>query len=435
MGRFSLDSDPTIATTSSRRVGWTIRLVPRLGFAAICLAVPLCFTTTRQNWVESDPAISQAQGHAHPDLSRRFEIPASVGLDMRRPAQGDERTSVELLSPHLTAALAQVGAADAQAAAARELAGQEHRSAEGEPARSAALKGALPESRKQVEGLRTSMSATDKAYEGRLSNDLAATHTLDALRLIAGDARTLLREATNYVLTKTPTAPLEGQRAEWLARDLSRALTQIEQLEAEAAEKRAKAKVSLEKASGMLDGERRKSEEPRGDVAEGKLSDAALVERADAAEQERARAVSAREVAEQTLTETAGALARERAAAVSTHEDLDKARLERDAARALLVGVARLKEALDNQREATVSLARDLAAARADNDKLRAERRSAQIEPPLKPRSGRAAAATGQVKVISRKAARNKVRNPSRVTRVRSIVLPYSLWPRHSTIE
>ncbi|TIL70106.1 MAG: hypothetical protein E5Y70_31965, partial [Mesorhizobium sp.] len=58
-----------------------------------------------------------------------------------------------------------------------------------------------------------------------------------------------------------------------------------------------------------------------------------------AAEQERARAVSATERAEQTATETAQALARERAAAASTHEDLDKVRLERAAARALLVRV------------------------------------------------------------------------------------------------
>jgi hypothetical protein len=148
----------------------------------------------------------------------------------------------------------------------------------------------------------------------------------------------------------------------------------------------------------------------------------------DAAEQERKRA-------EQTATETAQALALERAAAVSTHEDLDKARLERDAARALLVGVARLKEALDKQREVTVSLARDLAAARADNDRLRAERRSAQIEPPLKPRAGRAAAAAGGVKAVSQKTARSKVRNPSRIARVRSLTLPYPLRPRQATLE
>ncbi|RUZ28688.1 hypothetical protein EN953_24730, partial [Mesorhizobium sp. M7A.F.Ca.CA.001.04.1.1] len=155
----------------------------------------------------------------------------------------------------------------------------------------------------------------------------------------------------------------------------------------------------------------------------------ARVER-QAAELERAKAVSAKERAEQAATETAQALARERTTAVMNREDLDRARIEREAAaQALLVRVAKLKEALDEQRQATVSLARDLAAARGDNDRLRTERRSAQIEPPLKPRSGRAAAS--QVKAVSKKI--GKVRNPSRMTRVRSITLPYSLLPRHVT--
>ncbi|TIL28742.1 MAG: hypothetical protein E5Y85_31435 [Mesorhizobium sp.] len=328
------------------------------------------------------------------------------------------------------------------------------------------------------------MAAADRVRQEQLRNELAAARTVDALRRIAGDTRTMLREATNYVFTEMPAAHLERQRAGWVARDLSRAQAQIEQLEAEAAEDRAKAKASLAQATGMLDDERRKSEDLRGDLAEVKLSNAALMERADAAEQERtnavtarerveqtaaetegalareraaaasileelkkarlerdaaeqerARAVTARERVEQTATETAHALARERAAAVSTHEDLDKARLERDAARALLVQVARLKEALDKQREVTVSLFRYLAAARADNDRLRAERRSAQIEPPLKRRAGRAAAAAGGLKAVSQKTARSKARDPSRIARVRSLTLPYPLRPRQATLE
>lgn len=426
------DSDSTTATASPPHVRRPIGLVPLFGVAAICLAVPLGYAMTRQNWVESAPAISRVQGNANPDLWRSFELPASAALDMRRPAQGDERTSVESLSPDLTAARAQAGAAAAQAAAARDLAGQEHQAAEGERARSAALQRALLESRKEIDALRTSMAAADSERQEQLRNELAAARTLDALRRIAGDARTMLREATNYVFTEMPAAHLERQRAGWVARDLSRARAKIEQLEAEAAEDRAKAKASLAQATAMLGEERRKSEELRGDLAKVKLSNAALMERADAAEQERTGAVSARKRAEQTATETAQALARERAAAVSTHEDLDKFRLERDAA---LVGVARLKEALDKQREVTASLARDLAAARADNDRLRAERRNAQIEPPLKPRAGRAAAAAGGLKAVSQKTARSKVRNPSRIARVRSLTLPYPLRPRQATLE
>ncbi|WP_287253004.1 hypothetical protein [Mesorhizobium sp.] len=522
------DPDPTTAMASPPRVRRPIGLVPRFGVAAICLAVPLSYAMTRQNWVESAPAISRVQGNANP--SRPIELPASAALDVRGPAQGDERTSVELLSPDLTAARAQVGAAAAQAAAARELASQEHQAAEGERARSAALQRALLKSRKEIDALRTRVAAADRVRQEQLLNELAAARTVDALRRIAGDTRTMLREATNYVFTEMPAAHLERQRAGSVARDLSRAQAQIEQLEAEAAEDRAKANASLAHATGMLDDERRKSEDLRGDLGEVKRSSAALMERADAAEQERtdagtarqrveqtaaetegalareraaavsireelkkarlerdaaeqeraravsarkraeqtatetaqalaleraaavstreelkrtrlerdaaeqerARAVTARERVEQTATETAQALARERAAAVSTHEDLEKARLERDAARALLVGVARLKEALDKQREVTVSFARDLAAARADNDRLRAERRSAQIEPP---RAGRAAAAAGGLKAVSQKTARSKVRDPSRIARVRSLTLPYPLRPRQATLE
>ncbi|SIT56195.1 conserved hypothetical protein [Mesorhizobium prunaredense] len=527
------DPDPTTAMASPPRVRRAIGLVPRFGVAAICLAVPLSYAMTRQNWVESAPAISRVQGNANPGLSRPVELPASAALDVRGPAQGDERTSVELLSPDLTAARAQVGAAAAQAAAARELAGQEHQAAEGERARSAALQRALLKSHKEIDALRTRVAAADRVRQEQLRNELAAARTVDALRRIAGDTRTMLRESTNYVFTEMPAAHLERQRAGWVARDLSRAQAQIEQLEAEAAEDRAKAKASLAQATGMLDDERRKSEDLRGDLAEVKLSNAALMERADAAEQERtdavtarerveqtaaetegalareraaaasirealkkarlerdaaeqeraravsarkraeqtatetaqalaleraaavsareelkkarlerdvaeqerARAVTARERVEQTATETAQALARERAAAVSTHENLDKTRLERDAARALLVGVARLKEALDKQREVTVSFARDLAAARADNDRIRAERRSAQIEPPLKPRAGRPAGAAGGLKAVSQKTARSKVRNPSRIAQVRSLTLPYPLRPRQATLE
>ncbi|MER9331237.1 hypothetical protein [Mesorhizobium sp. M0488] len=479
-GRSSLDSNPTASPPRVRR---PLSLALRLGVvAAICLALPLGYAMTRQNWIEGAPAISQAQGHADPELSRPFQLPARAALDMHRPAQANGRT--ELLNSDLRAAQAQVGTARAQTTAARELAGREQRAAEGERARSAALQEALLKSSKQIDALRTAMAVADNAREERLRNELAAARTVDALRHFAGGARTLLRETANYVFAEIPAAHLERQRAEWLARDLSRARAQIEQLEAETAKDRGKAEASQAQASELLDNERRKSEDLRGDLAEIKRSNAALVQRAnmaeqertgavtakerveqtaaeteraltreraatasireelkkarlerDAAEQERARAVSARERAEQTAAETAQALARERAAAVSIHEDLDRARLERDPARARVIEVAILKEALDKQRGAAASLARDLAAARAENDRLRTERPSAQIEPPLKPRSGRAAAATGQVKAVSQKTARSKVRNPPRVTRVRSITLPYSLWPRHATME
>jgi len=331
----------------------------------------------------------------------------------------------------------------------------------------------------------------------------------------------------NYAFVQMPAARLERQRTERMARDLSQAREQIEQLEDKATADRARAEVSLAQASGMLDEERRKSADLRGNLAEMQQTRAAAAdmterertgaatararadqtaaetaqtlarERAatasthedlnkarlerDAAEQERTRAVSAKQRAEQTVAETAQALARERAATASTREDLNKARLERDAAeqertkavtareraeqtaaetaqaqareravsaedlnkarldhgaaQALLGQVTRLNEALDQQRESTVSLARDLAAARADNDRLRADRRSAQIEPPLKPRSGRPSAGTGQVKAVSQKTTRSKARNPSRVIRVRSITLPFSLRPSHSTLD
>ncbi|WP_246675857.1 hypothetical protein [Mesorhizobium sp. B2-5-4] len=622
-------SPTNIATPPPPRFRWPIGLVSRLGIATVCLAVPLGYTMTRPNWVESAPAISQAQNPSPPDLSRSFAVPASAALDMEGPAQGGGRTNTEALGPDLAAANAEVEAARAQASAARDQAGQEHRAVEEERARSASLQSELLESRKQVDVLRTSMAAADNAYGERLRNELAAARTYGALQRIAGDARRLLGESINYVVTQMPAAHLERQRTELMARDLSQARAQISQLEATAAEDRASAKASLAQVNGVLDDERRKSKDLRGDLAAMELSKAAIADTAerertgaatargrveqtaiqtaqalarerasaastredldkarlerdaaeqerakavsakeraeqtaaqtaqaltrerasaasiredldkarlerdaaeqervkavsakeraeqtaavtaqalalarasvastkedldkarlerDAAEQERARAVSARERAEQTAAEATQALTRERASAASAHEDLDKARLERDAAeqerakavsareraeqtaaetaqaltreRAAAVStredlnkarlergtsstlsgqVTRLNEALDNQREATVSLARDLAAKRADNDKLRAERRSAQIEPPLQPRSGRASDGTGQVKAVSQKTTtRSKLRNSSRVIRVRTVALPFALRPIHPTSD
>lgn len=600
----------------------------RLSVAAICLAVPLGYALTRQKPVESAPAVSRADSSSLPDLSRRLEIPASTALDM--PESADAPTNGELPNPDLNAAEAQVEAARAQAAAATKLAGQEHRAMEEERARSASLESALAETRKQIEVLKTSMAAADDASEERLRNELVAARTLEALRWIAQDVRARISETIDHVFIQMPAARLERERTEQMARDLAQARAQIEQLEAKAAGDRAKAEASLAQASGMLDEERRKSEDLRGDIAEMEQSKAAIADTAerertgaaatrarveqtaaetaqalareqasavaaradldkarlerdaaeqerakavlakeraertaaetaqalererasaisaqedvnrarlerDAAEQERAkavtakvhaeqaatetaqalererasavaaredldkarlerdaalqergRAVAAREHAEQTASETAQALESERASAVSTREDLDKARLERDAAlqertkavaakeraeqsaaetaqalqreRASAVSVGenlnkarlerdtarqllgqaamRLKEALDKQREATVSLARELAAARADNDKLRAQRRDAQIEPPLKPRSGRASAGAGQTKAVSqKKTTSSKVRKPSREIRVRAITLPFSLRPSHSTLD
>ncbi|WP_246676512.1 hypothetical protein [Mesorhizobium sp. B1-1-5] len=531
-GDLPFASPTNIATASPPRVRWPIGLVSGLGIATICLAVSLGYTMTRQNWVESAPAISRAQNPSQPDLSRSFPGPASAALDMEGPAQGDGRTNAESPGPDLAAAKAEVEAARAQASAARDLAGQEHRTVEEERARSASLQSALLESRKQIDALRTSVAAADNAYGERLRNELAAARTYDALQRLAGDARRLLGESINYVVTQMPAAHLERQRTELMARDLSQARAQISQLQATAAEDRASAKASLAQVNGVLDDERRKSKDLRGDLAAMELSKAAIADKAerertgaatargrveqtaaetaqaltrahasaastredldkarlerdaaeqerakaasakeraeqtaaetaqaltrarataasihedldkarlerDAAEQERARAVSARERAEQTAAEATQALTRERASAVSAQEDLDKARLERDASRTLLGQAAlRLKEALDEQREATVALARDLAAARADNDKLRAERRSAQIEPPLQPRSGRASAGTGQMNAVSQKTTtRSKLRNSSRVIRVRTIALPFALRPIHPTSD
>ncbi|WP_292429593.1 hypothetical protein [Mesorhizobium sp.] len=569
-------SATSFAMASPPRVHRPTSVALRLGVAAICLAVPLGYAMTRQNLVENVPVISQVLDH--PDLSRPSEVPAGAALDMLGPAQEDGRTNVELPGPDATAAKAQVEAALAQASAARELASQEHQAVEEERARSASLQSALSESRKQIDALKTSMAAAGKASEERLRNELLAARTLDALRWIVQDARALLDRTIDNVLTRMPAAYLERQRTERMARDLSQAQMQTERLEAKAAEDRATAKASLVQASRMLDEERRKSKDLRGDIAEMEQSkaaiadtaerqrtgaatarerveqtaaetaralareqasavsiqenlnkarierdvaeqerakavaareraeqiaketaqaleherasavstqddlnkvrlerDAAVQERAravaareraeqiaketaqapeynrasavstqedlnkarieqEAAEQERAKAVTAKERAEQAAAETAQALARERASAVSTHEDLEKARLERGTSRALLGQVTRLNEALDKQREATVSVARDLAAVRADNDKLRAERRSAQVEPPLKPRSGRASAGKDQVKAVSQKTTRNKVRN-SRVIRVRSITLPFSLRPSRPTLD
>jgi hypothetical protein len=379
-----------------------------------------------------------------------------VTMVAERPAMNLERQRVEGLARDLSqaraqveqleaeaaggrnqakASLAAIGTARAQADAARKLADQERQTAESERARSAALQGALLDLHKQIDAERTSMAAADKAREERLRNELAAARTLDILQRIAGDAHALLGQATAYVVAmvaEIPAARLERQRTEEVARALSQARAQIEQFEATAADDRDRAEASLAQATGALDQERRKSEGLQGDLAAAKQSNGALVARADAAEQERASAVAARERAERAATETEQALTRERAAAASTRDELNKARQERDAAAAPSGPVAsNLQGALDEQRETSIALARDLAAMRADSDRQRAETGSVQADPPPKPRPRpRATTATGQVKAVSQKASRSEVSNPSRVTRVRPLTLPYSLLPR-----
>ncbi|MDX8478017.1 hypothetical protein RFN28_05925 [Mesorhizobium sp. VK24D] len=371
-------STTNIAAAPPPRVRRPIGLVTRLGITIICLAVPLGLAMTRQNGIESAPAL---QAERHSDLSWPFELPASAALDMPGPPQGDGRTGAELLSPDLTAAKAQAEAARAQAAAARELAGQEHRAAEGARARSASLQNALFESRKQIDALRTSMAAADNAREQRLRDQVVAARTLDAFRRIAGDARALLGETIAYVFTQMPAAHLEHQRTERMARDLSQARAQIEQLEAKAAEDRAKAKASLAQASGMLDDERRKSKDLRSDLAEMELSKAAI---AATVEQERTGAATATERVAQTAAETAQALAQERASAASAQEDLNKARLERDAAEQQRTKAVSAKEHAEQAAAETAqALARERASSAStqeDLDKTRLERDAAEQE-------------------------------------------------------
>ncbi|TPI08997.1 hypothetical protein FJW06_27990, partial [Mesorhizobium sp. B4-1-3] len=354
-------SPTNIATASPPRVRWPIGLLSRLGIATICLAVPLGYTMTRQNWVESAPVISQAQNPSQPDLSRSFAVPTSAALDTEGPAQGDGRTNAQSPGPDLAAAKAEVEAARAQASAARDLAGHEHRTLEEERARSASLQSALLESRKQVDALRTSMAAADNAYGERLRNEVATARMYDALQRIAGDARRLLGESINYVVTQMPAAHLERQRTELMARDLYQARAQISQLQATAAEDSASAKASLAQVNGALDDERRKSKDLRGDLAAMELSKAAI---ADKAERERTGAATARERVEQTATETAQTLARERASAASTREDLEKARLERDAAEQERAKASKTKErAEQTAAETAQALTRERASA------------------------------------------------------------------------
>ncbi|TIR48393.1 MAG: hypothetical protein E5X28_11095, partial [Mesorhizobium sp.] len=177
---------------------------------------------------------------------------------------------------------------------------------EEERARSASLESALAETRKQIEVLKTSMAAADDASEERLRNELVAARTLEALRWIAQDVRARISETIDHVFIQMPAARLERERTEQMARDLAQARAQIEQLEAKAAGDRAKAEASLAQASGMLDEERRKSEDLRGDIAEMEQSKAAI---ADTAERERTGAAATRARVEQTAAKKAQALA------------------------------------------------------------------------------------------------------------------------------
>jgi hypothetical protein len=477
-----LGRDLILGTPSGERGRRPFDLARRLGIATMCMVVALGYASNSRQAADipfsaspdqADQASREVPGAVDPVAT------ASLGSD---GSPAPDRTRLE--SPSLDVAAVRAKVEAAKATAAKELADREHREVETERARSAALQQALLESRRQTDALRTSMAAADKAREGRLRNELAAARTLDALRHVAEGARTLLSETASYMVAVKPTAHLERQRADWLAHDLSRARERIEQLEAVDGQGRNRAEASLAHATAAPSEKRRKTVRLSADLAKAEASNAALASRAKAAEQERAGAVSAQERAEQIVegsqraladeraaADSTGedldrerherdaaaqgqasavsakeraeqaakalkqALARERIAAASTHDDLSRTRLERDAARANLAEVtSRLQQALDTQREDIVALARNLVAARDDNDRLRAEHRTAEIEPPAKLPSARATAGTGPVKPVSLKTSRSGIRKQSGESS-RRFTLPYSLLPRRPALE
>jgi len=208
--------------------------------------------------------------------------------------------------------------------------------------------------------------------------------------------------------------------------ELSRARVRIRQLEAEAAQAREAAEIYSAQTNESL------VEELKGvrlDLATTSSPNVALKARADAAEQDRAAAVSAKQRAEQRAAGLSRILARERAASAAARLDLSKARLEGDAARTLLVQIAKLQDSLDRHREDKIALARELAVSREVNDKLTAELRNTENQPPLKPRRGRAANGTSSVKVVGLKGRRSEA--PS----LRRLILPLSLRPVQATLR
>ena len=454
-----LGQDLMRTTASGDRGGRPPGLVPfgLVGVATICMVVALGYASNGRE--PADPAFSDRHDHESHDVAGAVDPLATAALAPSGPPAAKAPANAEGSAGDQADARAQVETARAQAAAAKRLAGREHKAAEVERSRSTSLRQALLESRRQTDALRTSLAAADKAREERVRNELAAARTLDALGRIAADARTLLGKTTSALMAgETSPARQERQRGDGLARDLSEARASVAQIEAEAAADRNRANVTLRQATRDLAAERRKSERLRADLAAAESSNAALAARADAAEQERAGAVSAKEQAEQRaaemeramaqeraaaasargdLDESGQALAAERAAAASARDDLDHARRERDAARALSVQVwSGLQQALDSQREAAVALARDLAAARDDNDRLKAEQRMAAIEPRAKHSSPRATTGSGAVKPVSLKGEHSEIRKQGNASRsLRRFTLPYALLPRRPALE
>jgi hypothetical protein len=422
-GGSSRNTDPAIVTASRRgRSG----LLPRLGIATSCLALALFYTPGSRQAADTNISFSDPLDEAHPDVSGSVEAVTTAAIPERRPPATD-RTDLEVRGADPAVVRAQVEAARAEAAAAREIAERERKLAEAERARSATLQEELLASRRRADA----EGRADDARVERLRNELAAQRALDAIRGVAGDSVTQLRELATYVAVEMPAARRERQRVAGLARNLSQSRAQAERLAAEATEARA----SLAEASGFLDTARRESERLRGELAETKRSNGALAARADAAERERAVAAATKDRAEQAAVETERALTAERVAASSVREELEKARRERDTARAASGQIAaKLQEALDAQREVTAALARELAAARQDNDRLSAER-SVSLEPVPRPRPRPATADTGEVKPVSQRIARRDTRDVTRVTRLRAITLPYSLRPTRPAVE
>lgn len=449
---------------------------PRLAVVALSLAVALGYASDGRQSVEADRAVAATPDRSSIDASA-FAIPRSQTAP--REARTLPRADTEAAWPEL-------GAVRAQAAAATHPAEQRQPAPADASAGEQAMERALLASRHEVDALRADLAAAEKAGAARLRDALAADRTLETLRRMAGEARTLLGETPGLLLVEFPAAQLERRRVAGLARDLSLARARMERLEIETADARKRAQASLAQATGMLGEERRNAVRLQSQLAEARSSSAELAARAAAAEQERSdaiaakddainaaaeakqvlarerasaasardeldtaqiardaaekdrdRAVAAKQRAERAVADTQQQLGRERAAALLSQDDLKHMRLERDAARARgEQGPSRLQDALDRQREATIALARNLAALRAENERLRAERRSAAVDQPANPSGGRAATKrSDRASAVAVKVARNDLRKVARVTRSPLITLPDALLPRRPAVE
>jgi hypothetical protein len=338
--------------------------------------------------------------------------------------------------------------------AAEGRANQQHELAARERAKAIALEQDLLEARHEIDALKRDLQTANDGHEEVRRGELAAAQEeLHAMRNAARDASAQARAIADMAAERGKALEKQLKGAERLARDLTLARREVEQLKAKAVladremgtERAARrvAEASLADARRAIDQERHKVELLERDVAAAGQSVDTTEASANLAMAAQAAALQGRWVAEDAAKQAHEQRALERERADSAARELEVVRQERDAAKKELT---RVMAALERESDQALGLARDLTTARGEIDLLKARsgRRIARTEnvpkaratdrtirrshPPVRAKAGLAReSGLPQIRKIGRQ--------PTRYVRLSTIVLPDALLPTRPPIR